>query len=72
VDMRVVEDIEEMMIEKDLVCVHEAEVQKVIKIVHLLMVVVVVEIDQEIVWVVAVEEIDIKSIHIIFFFFSYC
>lgn len=63
VEAEVEEDIveEAMMIERDLECVHEAEVQEAIKIVLQVMVVV-IEIDQEIVWVVAAEEIDIRPL----------
>lgn len=63
VEAEVEEDIveEAMMIERDLEYVHEAEVQEAIKIVLQVMVVV-IEIDQEIVWVVAAEEIDIRPL----------
>ena len=59
----VVDILEEMTKEKDLVFAHEAEVQKDSRTELIDMVVVVmeaVEIDQEIVWVVAAEEIDIN------------
>jgi hypothetical protein len=56
--------VEEMMKEKDLVCALEAEVQKVIKIVVVVIdIMVVEEIDQETVWVeVVVEEIDTNTL----------
>lgn len=53
---------EEMMTENDLVCIQEVEVQKVIE--TAIDTAMVVEIDQEIVWV---EEIDINSNLCLFF-----
>lgn len=55
--------ITETMIERGLVCVHEAEVQRDIRTELIdTAVVVVAEIDQENVWVVVAEEIDINCL----------